>query len=554
MIESRREQAKRLFDRLKSLSEKEIDLKLHLVAAELGIEYEDAFQWVYVTRPVSVSHGGNWPYDEDEDEPVADQDPYDLIPQVSLAEPLELESGTYDLSPEEIESVQSLGRVVRLGRRVVYDSRTDMYIVTLPRRTAPYLVPRKLHEEAQRAYSNADGRPVSASQVARMLGLTPSEFVSYRTAFRWRRDMLPLSAVEMSRLSPQEAAERVLEVKERAVRDLLEDAQQKQDADDAKKWRNFKAAALDYLRESVSDVFRLEPENIRPILTTSRYPTARLIIPLNDWQVGSFASKKSLRLGDDFNADVFREMIKLYQEELIRYVQHLRVDWGAPYVVLLGDLFHGLTGETVHKTQLAHSMREMGKQQLDITLDALRQICDTIVELFGPIHLISLPGNHEGWAAQFLGYVLKERYEHIRGCSFHISDSRTYHTLIDGSYYTFDHGASPESGVRGGKLARGGAKLHDQVKALVMARPDLLAEARRQRGGVYFVMGDQHHTLDESSTGVEIIKLPALPSGDLYADENLWYSRPAQAILYHTPSGLGHMHRIYLDHVFKEDR
>lgn len=542
-------------------------------AAKVGVSFDDAWAWVYIIRPRAEAIGNPWPYYDEEDdadefetelfsEPVDEEDSA-VDKDAVEAETVVLQASTDEhnlsarLTALNMKTLEDAEPVESVPGKAYYHAEHDAYLVYLTNKNKLLKVPRQTHNEIKRAYSNYDGNPVKTEDIARRVGITRTELMKYKRAFGWTRASIPLTEKEMASMSAEEAAKQVASLREAAVADKIADRFSKEDKRDARKWRELKTAVLDEFKEVILNLPALQAVDA----TVERLPESdasySLICPFNDWQIGSYADGGKLRFGRQYDAYVVQRMIDDYRFQFKRYLsRNAGAQWGLPWVTLLGDILHGIMGETVHGTKLSKTMREFDWKQIKLALKHLTHITDTIVKTFGGIRLIVLPGNHEGYVGHLFGEVLAERYQNY-DVELIEHRARTHFAMIGNSLFVFDHGASPDSSVTGGRIARNGARRDVQIKDLVYSRADLVDKARRSRGGVYFVMGDQHHTIDESMASVELIKLGALPSGDHYSDENGWHSRPMQGVLLVDHScGLAHFERFYFDNkrVFPDER
>lgn len=565
-----RASAIKFFDALKK--EGENPGSIRKVSTELDIRLDKALEWFYLTRPASINAGKNWPYGDAEQEAYVEKDSIkkaeaqreaDLAEEQTEAESVSIkdikalaedkDDISAGLGVSSVVALENTKPVARTDSKAIYLEDKEAYLVFLEPRKPPVYVTQETHRAMRGAYSNWNNHPVKASDIAKTVGLTPSEFLKYKSIFGWTRDMAPMTDPEMAALSEEEVIATLSDMKTSAVQRRWDKINSRIDARDAHKWRDLKHTVIDELSEAIKEASVLPKQEAKLKLNKKKTDKKTLLIPLNDWQVGAYAKQEKLRYGQQFDADVFRAIIDDYIDKLDRYVarEDALTSWNKPVIALLGDLIHGMIGETVHGTKLAKTMHLFDWEQVRVCLEALYKICDHVVDLFGGFELISVPGNHEGYVAQVIAEALKQRYSNF-DCSFAIPENRTYQRMIQNSYFTFDHGASPESQVHGGKIPRGGHARDSIIKSLIATRADLLAKAKENKAGVYFVMGDQHHVIDESMTGVEIIKLPALPTGDIYADENSWYSRSSQAVLLIGDDGVDHMQRFYFDNIAAE--
>lgn len=563
--------ARSLFDIYDKLPDVEKHTKLKELSKQLDIRWSTAWRWVNVTRPSQSSSGDSWPYYEDtEDVPQVNPGDSEVavnkklygkeapkpiedtsVPTTdiaSLKKAASLDNANFDtqLAHANIIALQAEPIIARADKRAVYVQEQDTYYVFLNKTKPPLLVPRHQHEYMLSAYSDWDGHAVASTDIAKTVGLTLAEFNSYKTLFGWTRKTMPITKPQIATMSVDEAIEELTLMKETAIQSKWEEQSKRDDVRDAKKWRNFKSSILGEVTKLVEQTTAVPFHE--PHLTVRDDGDYSLMLPLNDWQIGSYANSEVLRFGRTFDVDTFNLMIDDYVYQLQQYLdRNANASWNVPYIVILGDILHGMIGETVHGTKLSKHMREFDYEQVRIAIDGLIKIADTVVAHFGTAKIIGLPGNHEGYISTLLAEVLAQRYRD-NNVELVAHNNRTHYEMIGCSLFVFDHGASPDSGIKGGKIPRSGRNREVMVKDLVYARADMVADARAQRGGVYFVMGDQHVTIDEQMTGVEFLLLPSIVSGDVYADQNGWYSRPAQSLmLIDHNSGLKHSERLYFD-------
>ena len=583
--ESRR-LACQFFERYDSLEHRPLEAA-YRIGSELGLDRGQVFRWLRFVRPACRAVGYDWPQEEppaglettdgwrvasdgrlvradglDEEEPGEELEELRQELRRRLEahqEPLPSDEHFYDpRTPEQVAAestdAQAVGlvaemavvpRVERLDSPLYYDEQRDAYIVYLRPRRPPLVIPRETDRWMRRAYSRWCGYPMRVELIATAVGMTVEEFSRYRSLRGWRRDMNPLDAREtvyMDRQSLEEELARLEEVSLR--RHMLFDRLSKLEQD-ARKWRELEVSLVEAVRGALADVASFRPA--APVHPAEDEGEHVLILPLNDWQIGARAPAEEQRFGGEFSLSVAERLVEDYLRQLRAYVERQRVRWGVPRLVLLGDLLHGLTGTTVHGTALHRYMDAFDWDQFRAAMRLLVRVADEVMRIFGRARIIALPGNHDGALGQVMGELLFQRYRNVLSEEdVAIGAGRTHYEMVGASLFVFDHGASPSSGVSGGRIPRKRRYYEVSVKDLVLARPDLVAEVRRRGGGIYFVMGDQHYALDEQMTHVEMIKLPALVTGDVYADHNGWYSRAAQAVLLVGPRGLCHMERFYL--------
>ena len=602
------EKARDFFKRYDALEPGDRNPSLNTIAEDVGIDRSTAFRWTRFVRTAAQEAGYEWPFinsdgspltpsekvaefnvlvdpwsDDVEDiereieaigspelkalyeqlkrrktQPALPDDTSDhdnRLPQQVVREHEEAGDILDGLAAGTIALAEGCPQVRRLADKAVSTEELaaleeEGFLVYLSQKQGPLFVPHEADVWMRKAYSNWDGYAMRVPDIVEAVGMTEYEFRKYRSIRGWTRTMNPLTPQQMVNLEVEEIEDEIIRLKEAAVRQRLKERERKEDAKDAQKWRDIKGSVVETMRDVIGDIPSIhlgQTPVVRPLKDEGRY---RLILPLNDWQIGSHASGEALRFGKEFSSEIADRMVDDYVRQLGEYLdRNSGAEFGQPIICLLGDILHGLSGETMHGTKLAKHMRDFDWDQMRRAVELVNRIADVVMSCFGEMKIITLPGNHDGAAGQVLGEMIYQRWRLELSPSDYIAPAnRTVYEMIGNSLFVFDHGAGYDSGVHGGKLARNGARRDVQIKDLVFARADLVHEARQRGGGVYFVMGDQHHTIDESANGIELIKLPALPSGDVYADHNGWYSRPAQAVLMvDEETGLRHMERFYFD-------
>ena len=600
------EKARDFFKRYDALERGDRNQSLNTIAEDVGIDRSTAFRWTRFVRTAAQEAGYAWPFvtpdgsdlgaaipelkaetpwkgtaPKIEQEIKASGNPelqrlYDILKEREKQLELPDDEGDHDnrLSQQVVREHEAAGdildglaagtialaegvpQVVRLAEKTVSTEELEAFeengfVVFLSQKQAPLFVPSEADVWMRKAYSNWDGYAMRVGDICEAVGMTETEFRKYRSLKGWTRSMNPLAPQAIIDMELDEITDEIVRMKEAAVRQRLKERQRKEDEKDAKKWRDIKGSVVASMRDVVADIPSIQLGQapiVRPKKDEGRY---RLILPLNDWQIGSHAEGEALRFGEEFSSEIADRMVDDYVRQLSEYLdRNAGATFGQPIICLLGDILHGLTGETTHGTKLAKHMRDFDWAQMRRAVELINRIADVVMSYFGDMKIIALPGNHDGAAGQVLGEMIYQRWRlELSEDDYVAPNNRTAFEMVGNSLFVFDHGASHDSGVHGGKIARSGPRRDLQIKDLVFARADLVDKARRSGGGIYFVMGDQHHTIDESANGVELIKLPAMPSGDVYADHNGWWSRPAQAVLLvDEENGLRHMERFYFDH------
>lgn len=192
---------------------------------------------------------------------------------------------------------------------------------------------------------------------------------------------------------------------------------------------------------------------------------------------------------------------------------------------LMGDLFHALTGETEHGTNLDQDTRSA--HVLILVLDALERGCRLLARTTDHLHLRGSKGNHDGFQFTFAMVTLRALLRDVDNITVHVEPGYYDSWRVGSTLHVIDHG------YRVGNLTGWKAKAQAEVVA-------------REVGGADFHGAEQiityvgHlHEEQRASNGshLKLIRLPSLGESDDFETSLRYASQPAAHLFRLDPLG-----------------
>ena len=250
-----------------------------------------------------------------------------------------------------------------------------------------------------------------------------------------------------------------------------------------------------------------------------------LIVTLSDIHFGAKANEAELIYGEDYNFAVITKILDDYMKFIVARNRARKKPLTKVWLFMLGDLLHGLNGETVKGTELHVECEGYGQYKGAFVL--LRKFISELAEEFDEVHVAAVKGNHAGDNDLILCHAviqsLKNQYPRLVYLS---DDARDVKWILthDDVLFVIGHGASSEY------KAKTPAPTMRTQRENYLTKVSTAIGTKTTAKYVYHIQGDLHRYSRFDFGIAEDIVLPSTVLGDAYADANNLTSRPGQKV------------------------
>lgn len=420
--------------------------------------------------------------------------------------------------------------------KYVYNKEDDKYVVFLKKAAKPIVIDGDKHRSMMRAYCGPDGR--SQQEICSSNAFPSEYFQEYKSIFGWTRDELPLTNEEIEENTVEESVESIIELKKFEIIQELNKREWRETQDQAKKWREFELNTLAPFERVLQ---KWTPPKRNPLSASKKKATKSgrwFVMTCSDFQIGTEAGERYLYRHKGWDSSKALAALDKLMVKISDDVAEMGMDYEGAYLLLAGDLFHGLKARTEKGTPLQCDL--LRDDQCDAILHVLYMIVERLHGIFGKVIIHSVRGNHDGTDFYPIMVALENYFRGERSISFNIHSSRTAAFLINKVGFILDHGASD---LYKSKVPKNGKARESYIQSLILADKELLAKAKQ----VLFVCGDMHSYEQIEFNDFEFIRTGCLPLGDQYADNSNLHSRSRQNCFIVDKTGLKQVIHYYID-------
>jgi hypothetical protein len=428
----------------------------------------------------------------------------------------------------------SLTKNIEFTERYVYNKETDQYITYVKALSKPIVINGKDHRAMKKAYCGEDGRSIEEICLSRKF--PEYLFNEYKSIHAWTRKSCPLTNEEILDNTVEESVESILNDKYFEVLQEVEKRSWKNTEENAKKWTDFKADTFDPFIDAIND---WEPPKIakldkKPKATKS---DAWFVMGISDFQIGSEALERYLFRQKEWSTELAKEAVDKLFSEILQDINDFNFNFEGCCLLLAGDLFHGLRGETEKGTSLKCDL--LRDDQCDAILTILTCVIKRLADVFDKVEIHSVKGNHDGADHYPIMVALKNYFHTYEQIEFNVYSTRTALFKIKNTLILLDHGASDEFRS---EVPKNGKPRESYVQSLLLAHPEKLIGVNQK----LFIQGDKHHYEQIEFNDFEFIMMGALPLGDQYADNSNLHARPRQNCFVINEDGLKSVLHYYI--------
>lgn len=376
------------------------------------------------------------------------------------------------------------------------------------------------------AYSSWDGAPESITGLAKQVGLSRKEFITYKRLHGWTHDMDPFLDQEILDKSIEVLTDSVIQQRRRALERRVAEKQTEWDRKDAEEWRRLKAGVYTPFKHLATHI-EIEPV---PLLSfPDRNDQERiLVINANDWQIGEKSQSEELSRGADYSTQLAVESIKRYVERIAEHVASSRARYTRAIVTDLGDLGHGLDGFTAHGTPL--EVDSYRQEQVHAILNSLKALIDAARQVTPQVDVYHVEDNHLGFGSTLIFDQIAAWYHGgsvpVKGVTVHHNYKPVEFVPVgDDTLLVLVHGEAGRPARKA--IGKAGATRERDIYWLVQ---EGIRQYPKHRN-VYVLTGHVHQRLVEEFSDFTVLTFGAAISGDRYADSLMVSGRPHQTIL-----------------------
>lgn len=422
--------------------------------------------------------------------------------------------------------------------RYTYNEETDQYVVFLKSTGRNTIIPGALHRNMLAAYSNWDGDPSSITEICRNFNINKKVFEEYRSVMGWSHDHEPVSKEVLKKGDVDVLADDLIQQKRFALQQSFEKKDWASTQHDADSWRQYKAGILDPFESFLKNI------NIKPygrVADCKFEPTAvggTLVVGLSDIHCGALAESRYIYSGKKWDIQEYNKTICDYVSQLYSKIDNLKDKPKKIVIACLGDLIHGLKGETEKGTVL--TCDRIRDTQFDAAFDSLTYFITSMGSLAPEIEIQFVAGNHDGIISRLLAKTLAAYYRTDNRIKFTIADTEVHAFKVESTLVMLSHGASSEFKA---KLPAKGKARESYVQSYLLSKPELLLGVKQK----IFVTGDLHSFEHSEANDFEFFRFSTFVKADLYAEALNLRSRPRQNCLLIDSTGVSACWHLYFD-------
>lgn len=407
---------------------------------------------------------------------------------------------------------------------------TGIYEINTPSTPEKVLrLAQKVVEELRYDYTKGD---YTIGELAEKYSITKPVLVEALKSMNITKRSAPITKEKLNTTAIDDI---VSELELRDKETLLQKAINKKQEENAKNWIALEKGIIVPTVDNMIKTIAPLPA-IKYVFSNKPLTKKTFVVGAFDWHIGSKARQIDLNVGNDWNMAIAAKAVDKYAEKVVGIIARTGKDYYEQCVVLLGgDLFHTLTGDTSNKTDLNKSTEDTGIVQLEKAVELLLRFISRLAEIFSKVQIRFVKGNHGGQSDLYLAKILEHALSntaHINfnTCSKQLDFFRIYNTGI-----LLTHGAADE--VKS-KTPQGS----DTVIAGHVARMFMANVPAEKLVGVttkLFVQGDVHYAkFVNCERDMYYIQSGALPFGCMYASKILKSSNVSQLCLVLDENGI----------------
>lgn len=379
-------------------------------------------------------------------------------------------------------------------------------------------------------------RKESTENICLKYGFGRTALERYRRALGFTRDSIPVSDEETLGLSEVDLAKLIVERKAAALeraQDLYIDRIQKDAAD----WQAFQKGVLKPFEKALGN-FAPKGNSKLPTAVKTVKNDRYFVVGLSDLQIGLVADQRSLFRQQEWNTEKAKQVLRKLLAQIQQDVKNDKVGFAGGVLILAGDLFHGLRGQTEKGTRLEVDM--YAESQCDAVLEVLHDFVSKLHEIFGNLSIHGVKGNHGGLDDYPVMLALKNYYRTIPTIKTNIYSTRTAVFKISNTMIVLDHGASDKYKA---DIPNNGKQRESYIQSLLLSKSKEYSECN----SCLFIQGDKHHYEQHEYNDFEFLMFGCLPLGDQYSDNLNLNSRSRQNCLIIDKTGLKSVLHYYID-------
>jgi len=422
--------------------------------------------------------------------------------------------------------------------RYTYNAESDQYVVFLKSVGKNTIIPGLLHRNMLKAYSNWNGDPSSITTICRNFGITKKVFEEYKAIMGWSHDHEPIAKEVLKDGDVEVLSEDLIQQKRFALQQSFEKKDWAQTVKDALSWKEYRAGVLDPFDGFINTADFKSYGRVADCKITPTAVGGTLVVGLSDIHCGSLAEARYIYSGKNWDIKEYNKAIADYVSQLYSKIDNLRDKPKKIVIACLGDILHGLFGETQKGTPL--TCDRVKDSQFDAAFDSLTYFVSSMGSLAQEIEVQVVTGNHDGVIGRILFKTLAAYYRNDQRVKFTIADTDVHAFKVESTLVMLSHGASADYKA---KLPAKGKARDSYIQSYLLAKPELLIDVKQK----IFITGDLHSFEHSEATDFEFYRFSTFVKADLYAEALNLHSRPRQNCLLINSTGVSEVWHLYFD-------
>lgn len=402
----------------------------------------------------------------------------------------------------------------------VFNEKTQQYIILLKNIGKNLIVEKSLIDQIITCYTNFYGDASTINELSLKFSIPPKYIEGILKALEVTHDSLPIDPVSLQDKTEENIVEELLQTKRFNVYEKFQKKSWIETQSKASKYDAFKHNVYHPFEDFVK---QFSPKPVKP-LTKLKIDIPRkrdenhLLITVSDIHFGSHAKSREMFNEKDWNIENCIESVDDYAERI--YKDCATRNWNLRGItcIVLGDLIHGINGETHKGTKIeAHPVRQ---EQFDLAFNSLIQFFSKISQITKDLTIYSVNGNHSELDSVLMKCIAAY-FRNDNSIKFHILESRYGLVRVKDVLVGFEHGASL---YYKSKSPKGVAREAYWQKIFSQAP----LEMKKNTVQSIAIQGDLHANEWVEYADFDFFQVGTIVGSDFYANNNNWRSRAKQ--------------------------
>jgi hypothetical protein len=418
---------------------------------------------------------------------------------------------------------------------LTYNKDNDCYIIYLKCLSKHVVLKGQTIRDIQRNYSDLLGEPATLVEISRDHGIPRYVLTEILKKLEINHSELPLTKEELQNKDTNEITDDLLELKKFKVVQDFNRRDWQNTIRDAKKWQEFESQKFNPFAQFIEG---WQPPQYNPVKFDGKAGEKVWLAGLSDIHVGLIANERYNFFKGGWEHKDLENAVKEYANKIRVEVNNRKTGFNEAYLIILGDICHGLFGFTDKGTKLEAG--PLAEEQFDLAFNISVYFINELLSIFPKLSVKALEGNHSSFGDYAVAMALKCYYRQESRINFEITTKRYLPFKIGDYLFIAEHGYSAWFKAR---LPKAGLPRENYMNGLLLTNPKLLQDVKQH----YLITADQHHFEAREYSHFEHFMFSSLIGGDRHSDNCGYNNRPRQNCLVVDEDGVKEIVSIYFN-------